>query len=665
MAGGLLQLASEGIEDVYLTNNPEITYFSKIYRRHTNFSSEFKYLPIEQSFSFNDTISITIDKLGDLVGKSFIEVEIPSLHLSDSLIKDPEFNIIKKNKLTNLKNELNQANITYNNYKSFYESEIKFYRYIKQILKTENLENSVLKIEISNYIEKLDNRKKLILALDNSIVLNVDLFRLIIDELNKETNLDNIINLIDNQVINLNKYLKKYFYIIKDKQDDYNNILKGVIDYCWDKYLGLNLFESYEIEIDGFVIERYNKDTLFIHLKNNYPTEILKYLDTMIGNIKKLNSFNSNKPKTKLYIPLIFWFCKESPNYLPLVSLRYTDIVLKLKFNKLENILFFQDIEKRFTQLKKFTVYDNINLTQISNNNTIININYNNEKDNYQLEMKNITKTTIKYIFPEISNIDLNKIFEYSSDNNTINLTDFGRIRREMSDKSLLFKLFGKEIFFEYNVMYSILKYLKINLMVEYIYLDEVEREKFALNKLEYLIDVYNDNIFNIGKQTLFNNELDFTNPTKFMYFYFNPKGTNYGLHQYDIKKNNNYKIDYKGILDFNIIINGFKMFSTNPINDLYYKDVSTYQYFINELPEGIHLKSFCLYPSKSQPSGSVNFSYLKGKIIKLAFSDEFIEDYYNINKNINQDNLYLNFVIKKYNILSIHKGKCRILFTN
>ena len=152
--------------------------------------------------------------------------------------------------------------------------------------------------------------------------------------------------------------------------------------------------------------------------------------------------------------------------------------------------------------------------------------------------------------------------------------------------KSLLFKLFGKEIFFEYNVMYSILKYLKINLMVEYIYLDEVEREKFALNKLEYLIDVYNDNIFNIGKQTLFNNELDFTNPTKFMYFYFNPKGTNYGLHQYDIKKNNNYKIDYKGILDFNIIINGFKMFSTNPINDLYYKDVSTYQYFINELPE-------------------------------------------------------------------------------
>ena len=74
MAGGLLQLASEGIEDIYLTNNPEITYFSKIYRRHTNFASEIKKIPLDQSFNFNDTISITIEKLGDLLGKCFIEV---------------------------------------------------------------------------------------------------------------------------------------------------------------------------------------------------------------------------------------------------------------------------------------------------------------------------------------------------------------------------------------------------------------------------------------------------------------------------------------------------------------------------------------------------------------------------------------------------------------
>ena len=49
--------------------------------------------------------------------------------------------------------------------------------------------------------------------------------------------------------------------------------------------------------------------------------------------------------------------------------------------------------------------------------------------------------------------------------------------------------------------------------MVEFIYLDDVEREKFATNRLEYLIDVYKNNSFTIGKQLLFNSELDFTNP--------------------------------------------------------------------------------------------------------------------------------------------------------
>ena len=40
MVGGLLQLAVYGNEDIYLTGNPQITYFKSVYRRHTNFSLE-------------------------------------------------------------------------------------------------------------------------------------------------------------------------------------------------------------------------------------------------------------------------------------------------------------------------------------------------------------------------------------------------------------------------------------------------------------------------------------------------------------------------------------------------------------------------------------------------------------------------------------------------
>ena len=38
MGGGLLQLVATGQQDIYLTGNPQITFFKIVYRRHTNFS---------------------------------------------------------------------------------------------------------------------------------------------------------------------------------------------------------------------------------------------------------------------------------------------------------------------------------------------------------------------------------------------------------------------------------------------------------------------------------------------------------------------------------------------------------------------------------------------------------------------------------------------------
>ena len=49
--GGLMQLVAYGAQDVYLTGNPQITFFKVVYRRHTNFSTE----AIEQ------TINGTVD----------------------------------------------------------------------------------------------------------------------------------------------------------------------------------------------------------------------------------------------------------------------------------------------------------------------------------------------------------------------------------------------------------------------------------------------------------------------------------------------------------------------------------------------------------------------------------------------------------------------------
>ncbi len=38
--GGLLQLVATGKQDLFLTGNPQISFFKMVYRRHTNFATE-------------------------------------------------------------------------------------------------------------------------------------------------------------------------------------------------------------------------------------------------------------------------------------------------------------------------------------------------------------------------------------------------------------------------------------------------------------------------------------------------------------------------------------------------------------------------------------------------------------------------------------------------
>jgi len=73
MGGGLMQLVAYGAQDIYLTGNPQITFFKVVYRRHTNFSME----AIEQTFNgtegFGQSVTATISRNGDLVHRMYLE----------------------------------------------------------------------------------------------------------------------------------------------------------------------------------------------------------------------------------------------------------------------------------------------------------------------------------------------------------------------------------------------------------------------------------------------------------------------------------------------------------------------------------------------------------------------------------------------------------------
>jgi hypothetical protein len=77
--GGLMQLVAYGAQDIYLTGNPQITFFKVVYRRHTNFAME----NIQQTFNgntgFGSRTTVIVSRNGDLINSAYLYVKLPVL----------------------------------------------------------------------------------------------------------------------------------------------------------------------------------------------------------------------------------------------------------------------------------------------------------------------------------------------------------------------------------------------------------------------------------------------------------------------------------------------------------------------------------------------------------------------------------------------------------
>ena len=77
-----MQLVAYGAQDVYLTGNPQITFWKVTYRRHTNFAME----SIEQTFNgqadFGRRVTCTISRNGDLAYRTYLQVTLPEINQS-------------------------------------------------------------------------------------------------------------------------------------------------------------------------------------------------------------------------------------------------------------------------------------------------------------------------------------------------------------------------------------------------------------------------------------------------------------------------------------------------------------------------------------------------------------------------------------------------------
>ena len=89
-----MQLVAYGAQDIYLTGNPQITFFKVVYRRHTNFSME----SIEQTINGTSTIAggtgnVTISRNGDLVHRVYVSVSSATVTNGSKIVSEVELEI--------------------------------------------------------------------------------------------------------------------------------------------------------------------------------------------------------------------------------------------------------------------------------------------------------------------------------------------------------------------------------------------------------------------------------------------------------------------------------------------------------------------------------------------------------------------------------------------
>ena len=74
MSGALIELVSTGVQDAYITGNPEVSFFRQTYKRHTNFASKPVRLNPIGAIQTGSTVSLKIPSKGDLLSHMWVDL---------------------------------------------------------------------------------------------------------------------------------------------------------------------------------------------------------------------------------------------------------------------------------------------------------------------------------------------------------------------------------------------------------------------------------------------------------------------------------------------------------------------------------------------------------------------------------------------------------------
>ena len=723
MTGGLLQMVISGQQDIYLTIDPQITFFKKVYRRHTNFATELLEILSEQPANFDNKVSFILNR-GDAIHRCYFEITLPTYSFSDQYITNQNYINKKALDTLNLQNKLLLVKDQYTNLKGYVDVEIQLYRILYNYLETDNvtinnLKDQVVRFNFKNKLSKDLYKNKI----DELIYVNIDmsgyinaLTKLIttatsydqtkfISKTQIKSDLESIYNLMLKYLNTYNDDINLINMILADKQQP------NQINFNFAEYLGHNFFENISLEIGGQQFDSYTKDILHISQMHSVQPDLMDNYLEMIGHVPELLDYNDlPKGGRKILVPLNFWFNKNAGASLPLVAMQYSSVVINAKIADVTKIICFENYEYNFNDITTISI-DNIAERYILNSNLLFSSKTYNIEDNLIIYKCALINTELlKLKFPDMSSSEINVVLTNNGEQLTLNQItkilqpnlsdqeisqingpgDNGNITQWVINKAqwikflsnikspiysgFIYKIMSYYPYINYNLYTSLVSVPEIKLICESVFMDDVERAKFAGSKLEYVVERYDDDEFIIRNKNFFDCEISFTNPCKELIWYIQPHLFIDGFSEFgqNLSLNFNTK-DYfiNDVITKQKIVLNQQDLLLDKVDSNYYTYLLSYKYLNNILPEGLYYHSFCLYPEETQPSGTANFRVIKGKQYTVNFNLLWLNEYteqlktiFNTTEEVNNKSaLTLKIIGKIYDLFIVTNGKADLIF--
>lgn len=405
-----------------------------------------------------------------------------------------------------------------------------------------------------------------------------------------------------------------------------NSGIDTLTKFAWVKKLGFAIINQIEIEIGGQVVDRHYGEWL------NLWSELTDRKDDgglykMIGNIPELYDYSNGKDGYTLFIPLQFWFCRTSGLALPIVSLQYADVKINVELNDFDKCHLvspshYIELEDDFVNIKP---YDYIQ-QDITNSDSRFGqfiyfdiatkrMYYNkispNNFETYNLPANSKLRNDSNYPY-NIINDNTNQYRIYST---TTGSWVFPKIGSTTSPTKPYIHLYQQNRNIAIRNCY---------LIIDYIYIDEDERIRFANNKHDYLIEQLQYS----GEKTFEspNNKIniDFLHPSKFIIwvaqqaYLSNTENNDFFNYTDSYQYNKNDKLIGRTLIDNETFyINSSPRLSQR--NWAYFNYVQPYQHFTYDPNEGFNVYSFDLFPEKIYPAGSCNMSQIDNTFVNFS----------------------------------------------